>query len=194
MRSNKEAAPHYLEIMEEEIEHINIISSELLILGRKQEVVLRLNDIRKCVMKVLWLMKAEANLNNLEVEMIEHTDEPILVIADDVQLKQVFINLIKNSIEAVDKGGNIKIEVNKTDKDAIIIVSDNGKGIEEERLKYIAQPFYSTKEQGTGLGLAVSYKIIHRHNGDMSFESKKGQGTVVAVRLPLATDEKQMIL
>lgn len=194
MRTEKEVDPHYLKIMEEEIEHINIISSELLILGKKQEISLRLRNVRECVMKVVWLMKAQANLENLELEMIEHTGEPIYIIADDIQLKQVFINLIKNSIEAVGKNGKIKIEIKKTDSDAIIMVSDNGKGIDEERLKYLAQPFYSTKEKGTGLGLAISYKIIHRHNGEMSFESKIGQGTIVTVRIPLANDEEQMIL
>ncbi|KMY48566.1 ATP-binding protein [Peribacillus loiseleuriae] len=194
MRTEKQVDPHYLKIMEEEIEHINIISSELLILGKKQAISLRLHDVRECVTKVVWLMKAQANLDNLELEMIEPTDQPILVIADDVQLKQVFINLIKNSIEAVGKDGKIKVEVRETETDAIIIVSDNGKGIDEERLKYIAQPFYSTKEKGTGLGLSISYKIIHRHNGEMSFESKKGEGTVVTVRIPLANDEEQMIL
>ncbi len=194
MRTEKEVDPHYLKIMEEEIEHINIISSELLILGKKQEISLRLRNVRECVSKVVWLMKAQANLANLELELIEVSDEPIYIIADDVQLKQVFINLIKNSIEAVDKDGKIKIEIKKTESDAIITVSDNGKGIDEERLKYLAQPFYSTKEKGTGLGLAVSYKIIHRHNGEMSFKSKKGQGTIVTVRIPLASDEEQMLL
>ena len=96
---------------------------------------------------------------------MKKTDQPVIILANDTQMKQVLINLIKNSIEAITKRGKISIDLRIEGKEAALTVTDNGIGMEQERLERIGELFYSTKEKGTGIGLAVCHKIIHRHQG-----------------------------
>ena len=101
--------------------------------------------------------------------------------ADPEQLVQVFTNLILNAIQAMPKGGELKFKTQKSkfkNKESIIIeISDTGCGIAEEKLKHIFEPFFSTKEEGMGLGLAISYKIVKDHGGEIEVESGAGKGT-----------------
>lgn len=181
----------HLDIMLKEIERINIISSEMLALGTKQAVNFSNQDIRTSIIDVLTLMKAQANFNEIKLVYRENVTDEVPVLIDNIQMKQVLINLIKNSLEAINESGTIIIHLNKSERDAIIIVSDDGTGMEPERLERIGEPFYSTKEKGTGIGLAVCQKIIHRHHGQISFQSKKNEGTTVTIRIPLADSSEQ---
>ncbi len=107
--------------------------------------------------------------------------------AEANQLKQVFINIIKNAVEAIpnDRRGKVSISLNRKDGGALVVVSDNGTGMDPERIETIGEPFYSTKEKGTGLGLAICKKIIEKHKGKIVFHSEKQKGTVVEISLPL---------
>ena len=99
-------------------------------------------------------------------------------------LKQVFLNMIKNSIEAEAK--RIEIHLHKTKEDFITVtIIDNGCGMDEERMNHLGEPFYSMKEKGTGLGLTVSYKILADHQAKIHYSSRLGQGTKVKITLPL---------
>lgn len=187
MDMTKEVDPLHTDIMLKEIERINIISSELLVLGKKQDVTFRKLDLGDCLHQVYTLMKAESNLNNIEMAIEVKGADPVLVMADSIELKQLFINLIKNGIEAVGENGKIDISLQIIDDHAIVMVSDNGIGMEPERLERIGEPFYSIKEKGTGIGLTICQKIVHRLNGEMRFESEKHKGTTVTIRIPLAT-------
>lgn len=191
MQYTKELDERYLEIMLQEIDRINTITSEMLILGKNQEVIYQRLDIRESIDHVLTLMKAQTNLNNIEL-LYEEIDRPVMIKANDAQMKQVFINLIKNSIESISKRGIISIGIRIVENEAVITITDNGIGMEPERVERIGELFYSTKEKGTGIGLAVCQKIIQRHNGEISFKSEKNKGTIVTIRIPLA--EEQMVL
>jgi signal transduction histidine kinase len=97
----------------------------------------------------------------------------------------VFINFIKNSIEAMPNGGMIHIIVEESsDRQIRLIFKDEGCGIPEELIDRLGNPFVTTKENGTGLGLMVSYKIIENHNGTISIESKENEGTTLTIELP----------
>jgi len=100
------------------------------------------------------------------------------------------INIIKNSIEAIKDNGEIEISLQIIDGQAVVSVSDNGMGMGPERLERIGEPFYSTKEKGTGIGLAICRKIVHRLQGEMDFESEINKGTTVTIRIPLATGQE----
>ena len=191
MQSTNELDPRYLDIMLDEIDRINTITSEMLILGKNQEVSYYRLDIRESIHQVLTLMKAQTNLNNIEL-LYKETNQPVMIKANDAQIKQVLINLIKNSIEAISADGKISIDLEKDENEAVLTIADNGAGMEPERLERIGELFYSTKEKGTGIGLAVCKKIIHRHNGEISFKSEKNKGTIVTIRIPLA--KEQMVL
>ncbi len=101
------------------------------------------------------------------------------------QLKQLFINIIKNAIEASNEGGKVTVTLLAEDHQLTILVKDTGCGMSEDRLNRIGEPFYSSKEKGTGLGLTVSFKIVQSHNGSIHFNSKKGRGTEAVIKLPV---------
>ncbi|MEH7580356.1 ATP-binding protein [Priestia megaterium] len=101
------------------------------------------------------------------------------------QLKQVFINIIKNSIEAMPEGGAIHITTKVKENHLWLQLADEGQGIPPERLAKIGEPFYSTKEKGTGLGLMVSYRIIKAHHAQMTFSSQLDKGTSVDILFPI---------
>ncbi|RLQ90619.1 ATP-binding protein [Falsibacillus albus] len=175
----------YLDIMMSEIERINLISSEMLILGKNQEVKFTKTDPMEVLNQVMVLMEAEANMQGVELVLNNHLEEVVFIMADQNQLKQVFINIIKNSLEAVKIEGEVEINVERNSAEVTISIVDNGIGIEKARMSTLGEPFYSTKEKGTGLGLAVCFKIIERHQGNIHIESEKGAGTKVTVVLPI---------
>jgi two-component system NtrC family sensor kinase len=103
------------------------------------------------------------------------------------KLNQVFINLLINAIQAIEKKGKIKIKTWEKDGSIWVTVSDTGCGIPRENQSKIFEPFFTTKEvgKGTGLGLSISYEIMQRHKGEISFESKEGKGTAFTIRMPV---------
>jgi len=103
---------------------------------------------------------------------------------DPDKLKQVFINVISNGLEAMQDGGTISIATEKTDDGVEIRISDEGIGITDKELKQIFEPFYTTRKTGSGLGLSISYKLIEAHNGDISTISNPGKGTNFISQLP----------
>ncbi|MCY9025334.1 ATP-binding protein [Priestia megaterium] len=101
-------------------------------------------------------------------------------------MKQVFINILKNAIEAMPYGGEIKVELKKKDNNHIHIqIIDEGVGVSKERIKHLGEPFYSIKEDGIGLGLMICFNIIQQHKGTLSIESEVNKGTSVEICLPL---------
>lgn len=115
----------------------------------------------------------------------------VFINGDYNRLSQVLINVVKNSIESLDKPTKIiKISTNINKNYVKIIIEDNGKGMNEEELNKICKPFYSTKSSGTGLGLYLSNEIIKEHNGSMMYESKENIGTKLTICLPIKKDIK----
>lgn len=103
---------------------------------------------------------------------------------DKDRLKQVFLNLVKNGIEAMPNGGELRVFTNIHENNVEISFQDTGVGIPEEKLMKIGEPFYTTKENGNGLGLMVSFKIIESHNGSVYIESEVNKGTTFNIVLP----------
>lgn len=181
----------YYRIMHDELNRINFIVGELLLLAKPQLVKFSTVELQKLLHDVISLLSTEASLYNVQIEF-QFSDEDILIECEPNQLKQLFINIIKNAIEASINGGTVSILMNKCEDDNVsILVQDNGCGISEERLEKIGEPFYSSKEKGTGLGLTVSFKIVQSHMGTIQFDSQKNLGTSVSVILPLTQTNRQ---
>jgi signal transduction histidine kinase len=105
---------------------------------------------------------------------------------DRSQLKQLFLNIFLNSIQAMPAGGEMKVEaLLKDGRKAVVAVSDTGVGIPEENLDRIFDPFFTTKKGGTGLGLSICYNIAKSHQGEIEVKSRAGQGTTTLISLPL---------
>jgi two-component system, sporulation sensor kinase E len=186
MQVTKKVEDKHLSVMLSEIERINLISGEMLILGRQPDIVFAQEEVNEIIKQVLVLMEAQANLDNVKIEFIPAETGPLFVNADQNQLKQVLINIIKNGVEAIEGSGLVKVETSKNEHRAVIKIQDNGVGMDQERIDHLGEPFYSTKEKGTGLGLAVCKKIIERHQGEITYHSQKGRGTTVTISLPLS--------
>lgn len=118
---------------------------------------------------------------------VDIPDDEIYIYGDYNRLNQVFLNIIKNSIEAIDydKKSFIRVSVDILDKVVKVTIEDNGVGMNDYVLSKISEPFYTTKPNGTGLGVLLSNEIIGAHNGSIDYESEEGVGTIVVITLPL---------
>lgn len=183
-KKTNELKPNYIDIILSELDRTETIIYEFLSLAKPNETSnFKKTDLKSILYTVLPLLETQAHMHN--VTILHDCPDDISIECDENQLKQVFINLIKNALEASYPNGIIEIFTEKSMNHVVITIKDNGCGISEERLKKLGEPFYSTKEKGTGLGLLVSYKIIENHNGKIQFTSEEGKGTTVEVTLPL---------
>ena len=128
-------------------------------------------------------MKAQFEDRRIETALNLPTALPT-VLVDRAQMEQVFFNLIKNALEAMKDGGSLDIEVSSDDHDVRVSFSDNGSGMDAATLAHIFEPYQTSKEHGSGLGLMLSRRIVHAHGGEIDVESKPGAGTVFTVRIP----------
>ncbi|WP_053363664.1 PAS domain S-box protein [Bacillus sp. FJAT-27251] len=179
----------YFRIMLREMERLELITDEFLILAKPQAKKYSFKAISSILEGFLPLVETQANLNNVKISTTMESGLPPIC-CDVNQMKQVFLNVMKNAIESMPGGGEIAIDVTKKDECIQIVIEDQGCGIPPRRLKRIWEPFYSTKEKGTGLGLMIIFNIIKEHRGDIEIQSELGKGTQVRIRLPVT--ESQM--
>ncbi|MHC2836879.1 PAS domain S-box protein [Bacillus sp. F9_6S_D1_P_5] len=177
----------YINIVSSEIERIESITNEFMAVAKPQMVKIQLNDISVLIDQVLMLLQPQAMMNNIKIRIELKPGIP-LISCEGNQLKQVFVNILKNAIESMPTGGEILIQVNILDNNQVSIrFIDQGCGIPKERIPYLGEPFYSIKEEGIGLGLMICYKIIETHRGKVVIESEVNKGTIVEVTLPICT-------
>ncbi len=172
-------------ILDIEINRIETIASELMFLGKPATSEIKEINIGKILLDVYTLMQSQANLDNVAINLDTY-DNNLYALCNVDQMKQVFINLVKNAIEAMDNGGIINMEARLDGEWIVVTIKDNGKGIPNEIKNKLGEPFYTTKEKGTGLGLVICYNIIAEHKGEIDFVSENGVGTTFIIRLPLA--------
>jgi two-component system, sporulation sensor kinase A len=184
MSSSHNGNPQYLEIMASELERINFIVSEFLMLAKPQVVHFQLKNIGLILKDVITLLNTQAILNNIQF-ILAGDEAGLFIRCEENQLKQVFINLLKNAMEAMPKGGEIKVDVKRVQETVTIAIVDQGSGIPVEQIHKLGEPFYTTKEKGTGLGMMVSFKIVEAHKGTIRIESELGKGTTIVLTFPL---------
>lgn len=178
----------YYNLLLEEIERINFIAGEFMLLAKPQAVDLSDKRLIDIVQKVIKFLESEIHLKDVVIKLdYDFKDEDVIVQCEENQLKQVFMNLIKNAIEAMPDGGILHIKITVNNESAVLYFKDEGVGIPPEKIKRLGEPFYTTKEKGTGLGMMVCFKIIQNHHGSIHIESKENIGTIVTVTLPKKT-------
>jgi PAS domain S-box-containing protein len=184
LMSENSSNASFCEIMQSELDRINEIVSEFLMIAKPQVRRFEQEDILALVQDVANLVRVQGIMNNVQISVHYDTRIP-LVFSDRDQLKQVFLNILKNAIDAMPNGGDIQVFVmHRIPNQVIIRFEDYGCGIPKERIIRLGEPFYTTKEKGTGLGLMVSYKILEAHQGSIKIQSEVGKGTTVDVILP----------
>ncbi|MBA2877706.1 two-component system, sporulation sensor kinase E [Anoxybacillus kamchatkensis] len=176
----------YFHVIMSELKRIESIITEFLVLAKPQAIHYERGDVVKIMQETVDLLSVQATMHNIQIEA---TYEQVpLIYCEPKQLKQVFINILKNAIEVMPNGGTITVSVSRVEEGIRIAIRDEGSGIPKEKIKKLGEPFYTTKERGTGLGLMVSYKIIEEHDGRIDVESEVGVGTTFYITLPITND------
>ncbi|MFC5651397.1 PAS domain S-box protein [Paenibacillus solisilvae] len=174
----------YLEVMLSEIEQMEWISNQFLTVAKPQTVKFNRNNLEIVIRQVASFLYPLATMHNVQILIESESGDP-LIECEENQLKQVFINVVKNAIEAMPQGGQIEIMIKYSTDSISVRIKDHGYGIPQDRIPHLGEPFYSLKEKGTGLGLMICYKIIKEHHGTIQISSEVGRGTTVEIILPL---------
>nr|WP_237417159.1 PAS domain-containing sensor histidine kinase [Halobacillus litoralis] len=182
--ANPELRDNYQEIILDEVNRIEAIVQDFMMLSKpKSSIQLEQVDPEQLVSYVLRLLEPEANEKQIyllfDCDPIQDKFE-----TEPKRLNQILINLVKNAIDAVDLGGEVRVSIQMSSSNLTLSVRDNGPGLTPQELAKIGEPFFTTKEKGTGLGVMVTKKIVSDLNGEISYESQKGSGTTVTVTLP----------
>ncbi|KYD31682.1 PAS domain S-box protein [Parageobacillus toebii] len=189
--SIKEDYSMYFNVIMSELKRIESIITEFLVLAKPQAIQYQQNDVCKIMQDTIDLISAQATMHNVQI-VADFAPHIPFIYCEPNQLKQVFINILKNAIEVMPKGGEVTVRINRLDDSHIrISITDQGCGIPQDKIKKLGQPFYTTKERGTGLGLMVSYKIIEEHQGKIDVESEVDVGTTFHITLPIERVEKE---
>ncbi len=182
----KGKAPEILEftsVINEQVDRQNRVIKELLDFGRPSKPVIENVSVNSLLEKVLVFTRAMLRQNNIQLNLSLGKELPVIRV-DGEQVKQVFVNLILNAVQAMPNGGTLTIETFADDQYVYILFTDTGDGIPEEELKNIFDPFYTTKETGTGLGLSISHRIVTLNKGKISADTSES-GSVFTVKFPL---------
>ena len=174
----------FIEIQIKETERLNHVVEDFLRMARQKPVELRDCSIREELETIVTLVAKDAQDRGISLRL-EPNAEPAAIRGDGEKLRQAFLNIVINALQATSSGGSVSIVLNKVDSGFEISFRDSGSGIAADNLLRIFEPFYTTKADGTGLGLAVTRKIIEGHGGRMEIESEVGQGTTVSISLPM---------
>jgi PAS domain S-box-containing protein len=174
----------YLRVCQGEIGRLDYIVTQFLQAIRPSAPQFRpacLNDVAR---DTLALLRPE--LENRGIEVREHYARQLPdARIDPLQIKQALVNLIKNAMQAMTRGGVLTVQTDRTADEVSVSVIDTGGGIPQEQINRIFEPFYTTKKKGTGLGLMIVQRIVRAHGGKIDLESRVGQGTLFRIRLPL---------
>lgn len=183
MFDNEEFRQKYTEIVPSQVERINDLMTALLHIGKPQKVEPQKMDINDAIREVLLL--CESDRKSYDAEIIREYNGEMHVFADRGQMVQVILNMARNALQAMPKGGKLTVGTKLYDDNFVEIkIKDTGIGIPKENLDHLFDPFFSTKEEGTGLGLSIVYKIIQEHNGRIEVDSRVGEGTAFLIYLP----------
>jgi PAS domain S-box-containing protein len=182
----------YVEVAKGEINRLDYIITQFLHAIRPAAPQLKLSSLNDAVEKTLDLLRPELENRGLNVEAKLARQIPKSQI-DATQIQQVLVNLAKNAMQAMTKGGALTISTGAGSEAVWVSVADTGGGIPAEKLNRIFEPFYTTKKKGTGLGLMIVQRIVRAHGGHIEVESQVGRGTIFRIWLPLHQRGPRMI-
>jgi PAS domain S-box-containing protein len=174
----------YLDVAKGEVNRLDYIVTQFLQAIRPVPLQLKADSLNDVVEKTLELLRPE--LVNRDLTITTKLVRRLAVVPiDAMQLQQVLVNLIKNAMQAMTKGGTLTLQTGENDDGVWVSVTDTGGGIAQEQINRIFEPFYTTKKKGSGLGLMIVQRIVRAHNGRIELESRVGRGTTFRIWLPL---------
>ncbi len=185
--TDSEEYNNILKDIELEIDYASNVVTNILTYSRPTELIYSRENINKLIEDALHFVHLQNRDNSFEI--VTAYDENIPgILMDAKQIKQVIVNLLSNSLQAISKGGRLEIRTLQREKEVEISIKDNGKGIAPEDIDRVFAPFFTTKARGVGLGLSIVKNIVQKHGGTIDVSSVPGEGTTFIVRLPLRTE------
>jgi signal transduction histidine kinase len=183
--NDKEFVTKFVPIVNKEVERINELVHDLLEYAKPSPLVLKATNINKLINDTLDILNNQLIIKKINTirELNETKSNELLI--DSKQIKQSFLNIFINAIDALPSGGCLRVTTESQDSKFIIKITDTGCGIAKEDLFHIFDPFFTKKENGTGLGLSITYGIITEHGGRIFAESEVGRGTTFRIELPI---------
>jgi signal transduction histidine kinase len=179
-----EEQQEYLHMAGEDVERLIDMVGRMLDFARKPKREKKPTDVNAIVEKTLKLSNKYLQHSNVVLKKALSPDLPV-ALATPGELQQVFLNLVLNAVDAMPEGGTLCVSSSLSDEGRLAVAfSDTGQGVPVEHRDRIFEPFFSTKEEGTGLGLSVSYNVVKRHGGKITVQSELGEGATFTVRLP----------
>ena len=193
LRSEMDTDSHQTELMEiilRESDRLNRIITDFLSYARPRSLVQSKVDVGVLLHQTFALLRHSPEILETHSIVEEVPDEPLIVDADEGQLKQVFWNLARNALQAMPQGGTLKTQLERNSFNRLrISFSDTGRGMTPDQVEHLFEPFSSTTG-GTGLGLSIVYQIIRDHGGTINVRSREGKGTTISIELPAATSNE----
>jgi two-component system, sporulation sensor kinase E len=175
---------HFLGIMLRETERINFIISQLMILAKPHMIIQKEHDLNEVLKRSLKFLDDEADFHPTTF-LFDLPENPVFFKCEENLMTQLFLNIIKNALEAIPAWGTISVSLKQDTENIHVIIQDDGPGIPDHIKPMLGQPFYTTKESNPGLGLLICYQIAQHHGGKMNIESQEGCGTTVSLEFPL---------
>jgi signal transduction histidine kinase len=170
------------------INHLNSRVEQILGFARPVSLTLHSEDLNQIVNDILELLRPQLKANQVKVRLSSEA-QPAYAMLDQTSLRGALMNLMLNAIEAMPDGGTLSIVLHQSEESLRLEIADTGRGIGEAEAKKIFEPFYTTKEQGLGLGMPYAKKIIDQHGGTISVSSQPGKGTTISLVLAAAQKE-----
>jgi signal transduction histidine kinase len=177
-------AMRHLEIIESEIQRLDRVVQTLVDFSRPVELQLKEQDMRRIVSGVLMLASAELETRDIQVQS-DLPDHPVLAKVDADLLKQALLNVVLNGAQAMSEGGKLRVSLAEDGRVALLSIHDQGAGIPADVRDKIFDLYFTTKKDGSGIGLAMTYRIVELHNGSIEVESDATHGTTFILRFPL---------
>jgi two-component system, sporulation sensor kinase E len=188
----KSELQHSIDVARSEVNRLDSIVTQFLRAIRPSRPQLRPENLNNIVEGAVRFFTPEIQDREIVVEQQLRSDLPLLQVDRD-QIKQAFYNVIKNSVEAMQPHGSLRIQTDFDDTHVIIRFTDTGGGMSAENLSRVFEPYFTTKPSGTGLGLLIVRRIVREHGGELSIESRKGKGVTFTIRLPYVEQRIRML-
>ena len=182
----------YIDVINEEIERLNHIIVDFLFAVRPMTLNLREANFNAFLQDLAEFTAYELSDANVDLELELDENLPLLDF-DEQLMKQALLNLIQNAVAAMEAGGTITLKTEQRDNEVVVSIADTGKGIPDTIMAKIFEPYFTTKERGSGLGLTLVFKIIREHKGEIGVSSKKGEGACFTITLPVPQRERRLL-
>jgi signal transduction histidine kinase len=180
----------HIEVIGSEVQRLNRVVQTLVDFSRPVDLRLHDYDLRQVVFSIADLETVALQARGVELK-VSVPQQPLIVHADADMIKQAVLNLVHNAADAMPDGGAVSVTVTRVGREAKLTVTDEGSGIPRDQMDKIFNLYFTTKATGTGIGLAMTYRIMQLHKGKIDVESTEGKGSTFTLQLPLAAESRR---